>query len=49
MPGVFYYKGAKVQLLDLPGIIEGAKDGKYVSARAQPARSSFLTSAPIQG
>jgi small GTP-binding protein len=28
VPGVFYYKGAKVQLLDLPGIIEGAKDGK---------------------
>ncbi|EPR56620.1 GTP-binding protein [Toxoplasma gondii TgCatPRC2] len=28
VPGVFKYKGAKVQLLDLPGIIEGAKDGK---------------------
>jgi len=28
VPGVIYYKGAKVQLLDLPGIIEGAKDGK---------------------
>ncbi len=25
VPGVFYYKGAKMQLLDLPGIIEGAK------------------------
>lgn len=24
----FYHKGAKIQLLDLPGIIEGAKDGK---------------------
>ena len=22
------YKGSKIQLLDLPGIIEGAKDGK---------------------
>lgn len=28
IPGVYKYKGAKVQLLDLPGIIEGAKDGK---------------------
>lgn len=28
VPGVIKYKGAKLQLLDLPGIIEGAKDGK---------------------
>nr|WCZ58566.1 developmentally-regulated GTP-binding DRG-1 [Andalucia godoyi] len=28
VPGTFAYKGAKFQLLDLPGIIEGAKDGK---------------------
>ena len=28
VPGVFTYKGAKLQVLDLPGIIEGAKDGK---------------------
>lgn len=28
VPGVIRYKGAKIQLLDLPGIIEGAKDGK---------------------
>lgn len=28
VPGVIYYKGGKIQLLDLPGIIEGAKDGK---------------------
>ena len=26
--GLKEYKGAKIQLLDLPGIIEGAKDGK---------------------
>lgn len=28
VPGVIKYNGAKIQLLDLPGIIEGAKDGK---------------------
>eukprot|EP01117_Protostelium_nocturnum_P010297 TRINITY_DN3700_c0_g1_i5.p1 TRINITY_DN3700_c0_g1~~TRINITY_DN3700_c0_g1_i5.p1 ORF type:complete len:368 (-),score=163.58 TRINITY_DN3700_c0_g1_i5:55-1158(-) len=28
VPGVIVYKGARVQLLDLPGIIEGAKEGK---------------------
>jgi len=28
VPSVIRYKGAKIQLLDLPGIIEGAKDGK---------------------
>jgi small GTP-binding protein len=28
VPGVIQYKGAKIQMLDLPGIIEGAKDGR---------------------
>ena len=28
IPGIKFWKGAKIQLLDLPGIIEGAKDGK---------------------
>jgi len=28
IPGVIRYRGAKIQLLDLPGNIEGAKDGK---------------------
>ncbi|KCV72710.1 developmentally-regulated GTP-binding protein 1 [Fonticula alba] len=28
VPGVLYLRGAKFQILDLPGIIEGAKDGK---------------------
>ena len=28
MPGQVIYNGAKIQILDLPGIIQGAKDGK---------------------
>lgn len=28
IPGILEYKQAKIQVLDLPGIIEGAKDGK---------------------
>ncbi|KAH9387266.1 uncharacterized protein NEMAJ01_2162 [Nematocida major] len=28
VPGVLHYNGAKVQILDLPGILEGAKDGR---------------------
>ena len=28
IPGIIEYKGSKIQLLDLPGIIEGAKDGR---------------------
>lgn len=28
VPGTLHYRGAKIQILDLPGIIEGAKDGK---------------------
>jgi small GTP-binding protein len=28
IPGVVNFKGARIQLLDLPGIIEGAKDGR---------------------
>jgi len=28
IPGILEYNGARIQVLDLPGIIEGAKDGK---------------------
>ena len=28
IPGVIHYNDSKIQLLDLPGIIEGAAEGK---------------------
>lgn len=28
IPGIIHYNGSKIQLLDLPGIIEGAAQGK---------------------
>ncbi len=40
IPGVIHYNEAKIQLLDLPGIIEGAAEGKGAgpaAARAQGA------------
>jgi len=46
VPGCIKYKGAKIQLLDLPGIIEGAKDGKgrgrQVIAVARTASLIFI-------
>lgn len=30
IPGVIHYNDAKIQLLDLPGIIEGAAEGKGI-------------------
>ena len=33
IPAVYNYKGTKVQLLDLPGIIEGASEGKGLGLR----------------
>lgn len=46
VPGTIKYKGAKLQLLDLPGIIEGAKDGrgrgKQVIAVARTCHLIFI-------
>ena len=43
---ILFVKGAKIQLLDLPGIIEGAKDGKgrgrQVIAVARTANLIFI-------
>ena len=39
IPGVVHYRGAKIQMLDLPGIIEGAKDGK---GRGRQVRSTVM-------
>lgn len=44
VPGVVRYNGAKIQLLDLPGIIEGAKDGK---GRGRQVEFIFMFSSQI--
>ena len=43
IPGVIHYNDAKIQLLDLPGIIEGAAQGKGV---CDAARSPFSCCMP---
>ena len=48
IPGIIHYNEAKIQLLDLPGIIEGAAEGKgamYFASLSMPCRFSvtFIT------
>ena len=48
IPGVIEYKGARIQLLDLPGIIEGASQGRgrgrqVVSSKCDYTIRDFLT------
>jgi ribosome-interacting GTPase 1 len=44
IPGVIEYQGARIQLLDLPGIVEGASQGQhfppliYLRADRNPGR-----------
>lgn len=40
IPGTMHYRGAKIQILDLPGIIEGAKDGR---GRGRQVLSAAMT------
>jgi ribosome-interacting GTPase 1 len=39
IPGIIHYNDAKIQMLDLPGIIEGASEGK---GRGRQVRGFYI-------
>ena len=39
IPGLLEYKGARIQILDMPGIIEGASRPKSIGSAKHPARA----------
>lgn len=41
IPGIIHYNGTKIQLLDLPGIIEGASEGKGRGRQVKITLASF--------
>lgn len=42
--GTLHYRGARIQIVDLPGIIEGAKDGK---GRGRQVSGASLRTFPL--
>ena len=43
IPGNIMYKGTKIQLLDLPGIIEGAAHGRGRGRQVREIRCKYST------
>ena len=43
IPGVIEYKGARIQLLDLPGIVEGASQGRGRGRQVVSSRQQIVT------
>ena len=46
IPGVIHYNDAKIQLLDLPGIIEGAAQGKGMWPEVDTSVAAFTLLVP---
>lgn len=46
IPGVIEYKGARIQLLDLPGIVEGASQGRGRGRQVVSSKHSIYSHLP---